>query len=170
MTPCESFKSPGLWFLPRTWYYINTGHRFTMSSPWEPDLHHIYTLRGEPNTLRHIRLTQNKCRLNWNEEPATIVNAEILNLVFVLSCFAGGTSDKEPACHCWRCKRCGFNPCVRKISWRRAQPSSPVFLPEESPWTEEPPGYSLTWLKRLSMHAGCVQWSRYTSDVCCNYF
>ena len=98
------------------------------------------------------------------------MNAEILNLAFVLSCSVGGASDKEPACHCWRCKRCGFNPWVRKISWRRAQPSSPVFLPEESPWTEEPPGYSLTWLKGLSMHALCVQWSRYTSDVCCNYF
>ena len=31
----------------------------------------------------------------------------------------GGTSGKEPACQCRRHKRCGFNPWVRKIPWRR---------------------------------------------------
>ena len=30
----------------------------------------------------------------------------------------------------------------RKIPWRRAWPPTPVFLPGESPWTEEPGGYS----------------------------
>ena len=33
--------------------------------------------------------------------------------------FPGGTSGKEPACHCWRHKRHGFDPWVRKIPWRR---------------------------------------------------
>ena len=32
----------------------------------------------------------------------------------------------------------GFNPGVRKIPWRRAGQPTPVFLPGESPWTEEP--------------------------------
>ena len=36
-----------------------------------------------------------------------------------------------------RCKRCGFDLWVRKIPWRRAWQPSPVFLPEESPRTEE---------------------------------
>ena len=31
-----------------------------------------------------------------------------------------------------------FNPWVRKIPWRRAWLPTPVFLPGESPWTEEP--------------------------------
>ena len=35
-------------------------------------------------------------------------------------------------------KRCGFDPWVRKIPWRRAWQPTPVFLPRESPWTEEP--------------------------------
>lgn len=35
---CDFFLAP--------WYYVNTGHRFTMNSPWEQDRHHIYTLRG----------------------------------------------------------------------------------------------------------------------------
>ena len=34
--------------------------------------------------------------------------------------FPGGTSGKEPLCQCGRRKRCGFDPWVRKITWRRA--------------------------------------------------
>ena len=34
-------------------------------------------------------------------------------------CFPSGTSGKEPACQCRRLKRCGFNPWVGKIPWRR---------------------------------------------------
>ena len=53
--------------------------------------------------------------------------------------FPGGASGKEPVCQCRRCKRCRFDPWVRKISWRACQPT-PVFLPGEPPWTEEPDG------------------------------
>ena len=34
--------------------------------------------------------------------------------------------------------KCGFHHWVGKISWRRAWQCTPVFLPGESPWTEEP--------------------------------
>ena len=30
------------------------------------------------------------------------------------------------------------SPCIRKIPWRRKWQSTPVFLPEKIPWTEEP--------------------------------
>ena len=41
--------------------------------------------------------------------------------------FPGGASGKEPNCQRSRCKRCGFDPWVGKIPWRRAcQPSSRV--------------------------------------------
>ena len=33
--------------------------------------------------------------------------------------FPGGASGKETTCQCRRHKRCGFDPCVRKIPWRR---------------------------------------------------
>ena len=33
--------------------------------------------------------------------------------------FPGGASGKESTCQCRRRKRCGFNPWVRKIPWRR---------------------------------------------------
>ena len=39
---------------------------------------------------------------------------------------------------CLQCSRPGFNPCVGKIPWRGAWQPTPVFLPGESPWTEEP--------------------------------
>ena len=34
--------------------------------------------------------------------------------------FPGGTSGKETAFQCRKHKRCGFNPWVEKIPWRRA--------------------------------------------------
>jgi len=42
-------------------------------------------------------------------------------------------SVKESAC---QCRRCGFNPWVGKIPWRRIWQPTPVFLP----WTEHPGG------------------------------
>jgi len=35
-------------------------------------------------------------------------------------------------------KRPGFNPWFGKIPWKRAWQPTPVLLPGESPWTEEP--------------------------------
>ena len=37
-----------------------------------------------------------------------------------------------------QCRRPGLSPWIGKILWRRAWQSTPVFLPRESPWTEEP--------------------------------
>ena len=41
---------------------------------------------------------------------------------------------------CLQYRILGFKPWVRKIPWRSEWLPSPVFLPEESPWTEEPGG------------------------------
>ena len=46
--------------------------------------------------------------------------------------FPGGTSDEESTNQWRRFKKCGFNPWVEKIPWRRARQSTPVFLPGES--------------------------------------
>ena len=42
-----------------------------------------------------------------------------------------------------------FDPGVRKIPWRRAWQPTPVFLPRESPWTEEPGGLQSVGLQRV---------------------
>jgi len=41
---------------------------------------------------------------------------------------------------CVQCVRPGFNLWAGKIPWRIAWQPTPVFLPGESPWTEEPDG------------------------------
>ena len=38
-------------------------------------------------------------------------------------------NGKESACQCRRLKRCGFDPWVSKIPWRRKWQPPPVFLP-----------------------------------------
>ena len=37
----------------------------------------------------------------------------------------------------------------QEISWRRDRLSTPVFLPEESPWTEEPGGLNFMGSQRV---------------------
>ena len=63
--------------------------------------------------------------------------------------FPGGASGKEPDSQCRRHKRHRFHPWVGKIPWRRAWQPIPVFLPGESPWTEEPGGLQSTGSQRI---------------------
>ena len=44
----------------------------------------------------------------------------------------GWLSGKESTYQCRRHRRCRFNPWVGKISWRRTQQPTPVFLPKKS--------------------------------------
>ena len=55
--------------------------------------------------------------------------------------FPGGASDKESTCQCRTHKRCGFNPWVGKIPWRRARQPTPVFWPRESHGQRSLAGY-----------------------------
>ena len=41
-------------------------------------------------------------------------------------------SGKESSCQCRRLRRCGFNPWVRKIPWRKKWQPTPVLLPGKS--------------------------------------
>ena len=51
--------------------------------------------------------------------------------------FPGGASGEEPSCQRRRHKS-WFDPWIRKIPQRRIWQPTTVFLPGESPWTEEP--------------------------------
>ena len=55
--------------------------------------------------------------------------------------FSGGADGKESA---------GFDPWIGKMPWRRAWQPTPVFLPGESPWTEEPGGLQSVKLQRVA--------------------
>jgi len=55
-------------------------------------------------------------------------------------------SGKESAC---QCRRQEFDPCVRKIRWRREWLPNPVFLPGEFHGHRSLTGYSLWGGKEL---------------------
>ena len=60
--------------------------------------------------------------------------------------FPGGSVGKEPAC---KCKRCGFDPWVRKIPLEEGL-ATHCSLPAWSiPWTEEPGGLQSLVLQRV---------------------
>ena len=65
--------------------------------------------------------------------------------------FAGWHSGKESACQCRRCKRRRFDPCIRKIPWRRKWQPMPVFLPGESHGQRSLVGYSPWGHQELGM-------------------
>ena len=80
---------------------------------------------------------------------ACTFSPSICHEVGVVMGFPGDSSDKEPASQCRRHKRWGFDPWVWKIPSRRACQPTPVFLPGESPWTEEPGGLRSIGLQRV---------------------
>lgn len=62
-----------------------------------------------------------------------------------------GASGKKSPCQCKRCKRSGFDPCVRKIPWSRKWQTTPMLAWKIS-WAEElsrlqsvGPAKSQTW-------------------------
>ena len=49
--------------------------------------------------------------------------------------FPGGSDNKKSTCNAGNL---GSVPGLGRFPWRRAWQTTPVFLPGESPWTEEP--------------------------------
>ena len=64
--------------------------------------------------------------------------------MYIYMGFLWGAGGEESTCQRRRHKRCGFSPWFGKIPWRRAWQPTPVFLPREAPWTEEPGGLQST--------------------------
>ena len=81
-------------------------------------------------------------------------------LIIILHSFPNGSVVKRIHLQCRRHKRCGFNPWVGKILWRRKWQPTAVFLPKENPidrwaWQLQSIGsQSQTGLKQLSTHRG----------------
>ena len=65
--------------------------------------------------------------------------------------FPSGASGKESACQGMRHKRHQLNLWVRKIPWRTARQSTPVFLPRESHGRRSLVGYNPWGCKELDM-------------------
>ena len=58
--------------------------------------------------------------------PKLSKQANVRHMYLGIYGFPGGASDKEPTCQCRRHKRCGFDPWVGKIPWRRTHSSNPL--------------------------------------------
>ena len=108
--------------------------------------------------LIHIlRLAESYHQLKIVSQVSFSSHIGLPNLPYLLSLqmlqrgFPGGTTGKEPVCQCRRPKRCGFNPWVGKIPWRRVWQPTPIFLPGESLWTECLVEYSPWDLKESDM-------------------
>ena len=72
--------------------------------------------------------------------------------------FPGGPSGKEPICQCRRHKKCGFDPWIEKIPWKREWQPTPFFLLEKFCGQRSMVGHSLWGRKELDMikHAVCL--------------
>ena len=68
----------------------------------------------------------------------------------------GGTSGKEFACQCRRCKRRIFNPWVWKIPRCRKWQPTPVFLPRKFHGQKSLVGYSLMGSQRVGHNWECT--------------
>ena len=84
--------------------------------------------------------------------------------------FPGGTSGKEPACQCRRCKWWEFDPWVRKIPWKKAQQPTPVGSRLENPM-DRGAWWAHSWARRWDLT--CRQpgpnlfvHSTYSTNIC----
>ena len=100
--------------------------------------------RWEP--LQVFRGLKKKKKAQWDVDGDGVAPTDQFGENYLI---LSGTSGKEPAHQCRRCKGLGFDPWGRKIPWRRAWQPTPAFLPGESPWTEEPGGLQSIGLQRV---------------------
>ena len=75
--------------------------------------------------------------------------------------FPGGSDRKRI---CLQCGRPGFDPCVRKIPWRRKGPPTPVFLPGRSHGQRSLTGYSPRGLQESDRSEGLTLYIKQTAS------
>ena len=121
----------------------------------------------------HSRNTHKKACWCAGKELLKIVQISVEPRSYCLRQFTGcmmirgfpwWLSGKESAC---QCRRCGFDPCIRKIPWKRKRQPTPVFLPGKyhgqrslagySPWGHKRIGHNLVtntteWLKNCKLN------------------
>ena len=88
----------------------------------------------EPGSPGIIRLNQ----VQTNENIYELKNTLFRDLL-------GGPVVKYP---CFHSMGCGFDLWMRKVSWRRKWQPTPVFLPAEIPWPEDPGGLQSMGLQK----------------------
>ena len=109
-----------------------------MWETWVPSL-------GQEDPLEKEMATHSSTlawKIPWLEEPGGLQSMGSQRVGRLSNFTSLHFSGKEPACQGRRHKRHGFDPCVSKIPWRRAQQPTPAFLPGESHGQRSLVGYS----------------------------
>ena len=88
-------------------------------------------------STRYAAFTEGGGRLLCGSSP-TLTSCQPLSS---LEGFPSGAAGEEPTCQYRRLKRCGFDPWVRKLSWRREWQPTPVLLPGKSHGQRSLAGY-----------------------------
>ena len=101
----------------------------------------IRMLHGHAHSMRNSRRTQ-------------MIVCECL--LFLHTMMAHG---EEFACQCKSCRRCRFDPWLRKIPWRRVWQPTPVFLPGKSHGQRSLAGYSPWDCRESRQLSVCVEQS-----------
>ena len=131
--PCGAPRHKALLCLPFLWLQETA----FIYPPW-PSLSSKGQIQAVVNEGREGMRDQGETSSQESPWGKALLPHQGIHTTVSLSClqipksFPSGTRDKEPACHCKRCKRCGFYPWVSKIPWRRRWQPTPVFLPGES--------------------------------------
>jgi len=85
-----------------------------------------------------VKRRRGQQRMRWLYSITDSMDMNLSKLREIVG-FPGGTSGKEPAC---QCRRCGFNPWVRKIPWGRKWQPTRILLPDKFHGWRSLEGYS----------------------------
>ena len=96
------------------------------------------------------------CTLPWLTASVTSMEPSVWRACITNLCLFSDKyrwlSGSRICLQCRRLRRCRFDPWVGKIPWRRAWQLSALFLPGESPWTEELGQLQTTVSQRVGDH------------------
>ena len=129
---------------------------------WPGEFHRTYSSWGckESDTTEWLfYFTLMPLAATWMD-PEMIILSEVsetekgqYHMISLLWGFPGGTSGKEHTCQCTKHERCGFDPWVGKIPWRRPWQPTPVVLPGKFHGQRSLVGYS-PWGRKESDRTG----------------
>ena len=131
--------------------------------PVKDKMFQSHSLEQPPNSTCGVFLSHDWTTCNWQWKLWSLLlwnqKSQTSNYLSPITYYVlpRWLSGKESACQCRRHERLRFNPWVRKIIWRRKWQPTPVFLPGESPWTEEPGGLQSMGSQRVRNSWGCTK-------------
>ena len=141
-----------------TWVWVISGSWWWTGRPRRAAVH------GVAKSLTQLR---DWTELMYYQRCFFLCGVSLENFKWGLGWFSQGTSSEEPSYQCRRLERLGFDLWVGKIASRRAWQPSLVFLPGESPWTEEPGGLPSRVSQRVRRDWACTHKIQLCLFCCC---